>query len=219
MLPKRPSTRPEDTVVGGGRCLKLVYSTTAHLYQYHGAECSLRQRYVCELQENAATRALRRLHKSLKLDSWDFCGQVDLWTDWIDSAFIVCKTYSIVPVNSQHNSMRCCSEHNLHFTITEGCKKFSTVMLLIPKSFICPLVLDSTAFPQSTYYLWFSSKFRLMTNQYLSAHMNEFFYFHSSISVEVYRRKLKCINMYLQQLWRNKHCVHKTVSWKLFNVI
>lgn len=69
VLPKRPSTRPEDTVVGGGRCLKLAYSTTAHLYQYHGAECSLRQRYVCELQENAATRALRRLHKSLKLDS------------------------------------------------------------------------------------------------------------------------------------------------------
>lgn len=128
------------------------------------------------------------------------CGLIDLWTDWIDSTFIVCKTYSIVPVNSQHNSIRGCSEHNLRCTIIERYKKFSTVMLLISKSVICPLLFDSTAFPQCTYYLRFSSKFRLKTNQYLLV----LIWMNSFISTHRYQLKsTEEIKMYKHVPWQN----------------
>ncbi|XP_054258293.1 C-type lectin domain family 9 member A-like [Macrosteles quadrilineatus] len=67
VTPKRPTTRPEDTVVGAGRCLSLGYSPKTRLFQYQGAECGVRQRYICEHEENATSRGLNRIHKALQL--------------------------------------------------------------------------------------------------------------------------------------------------------
>lgn len=57
-----------DTVIGGtGRCLKLSYAGSNKVYSYSGSECSVRFKSICEHEENVTDRALKRIHKSLKL--------------------------------------------------------------------------------------------------------------------------------------------------------
>lgn len=64
VLPKKPSERPGETVIGTGRCLDLALNS-AKLYQYRGTDCARRMNYICEHEENATIRALIRLHKSV----------------------------------------------------------------------------------------------------------------------------------------------------------
>lgn len=70
VLPKKPSNRPEETVVGTGRCLSLALNK-AKLYQYQGVDCGHRTRYICEHEENATIRALKRIQKSLHVKEGD----------------------------------------------------------------------------------------------------------------------------------------------------
>ncbi|XP_014254818.1 oxidized low-density lipoprotein receptor 1-like [Cimex lectularius] len=64
ILPKKPSNRPDENVYGSGRCLKLAINQ-AKLYQYHGMDCAIRLKYICEHEENSTIRALKKLQKSL----------------------------------------------------------------------------------------------------------------------------------------------------------
>lgn len=70
VLPKKPSNRPEEIVVGTGRCLSLALNK-AKLYQYQGVDCGHRTRYICEHEENATIRALQRIQKSLHIKESD----------------------------------------------------------------------------------------------------------------------------------------------------
>ncbi|KAL1455220.1 hypothetical protein WDU94_009331 [Cyamophila willieti] len=63
----KESSRPEDTIPGNGRCLKLAYNGSNKVFSYNGADCSIRQKYICEHEENTTERALNRIHKSLTL--------------------------------------------------------------------------------------------------------------------------------------------------------
>ncbi|KAI5699782.1 hypothetical protein M8J75_008622 [Diaphorina citri] len=60
-------THPEDNIPGSGRCLKLAYNGSKKIFIYNGADCSIRQKYICEHEENTTERALGRIHKSLTL--------------------------------------------------------------------------------------------------------------------------------------------------------
>lgn len=64
VLPKKPSSRPEETVHGTGRCLKLAINASK-LYQYHGTDCAARLRYICEHEENATIRTLKALQAAI----------------------------------------------------------------------------------------------------------------------------------------------------------
>lgn len=63
----KESSRPEDLIPGNGRCLKLAYNGSNKVFSYNGADCSIRQKYICEHEENTTERALSRIHKSLSL--------------------------------------------------------------------------------------------------------------------------------------------------------
>ncbi|GAB1866190.1 C-type lectin domain family 2 member D3 [Camponotus japonicus] len=39
----------KQSVIGDGRCLKLTFNASPKIYSYRGEDCSLRQRYICEL--------------------------------------------------------------------------------------------------------------------------------------------------------------------------
>lgn len=67
VVPKN-STQPEDIIGGTGRCLKLAYTGSNKIYSYSGAECSIRLRFICEHEENLTDRALKRIHKSFRIN-------------------------------------------------------------------------------------------------------------------------------------------------------
>ncbi|KAF6204005.1 hypothetical protein GE061_002344 [Apolygus lucorum] len=105
VLPKKPSTRPEESVHGNGRCLKLAFNQ-AKLYQYHGTDCAARLRYICEHEENATIRQLKALQESIAPDTpiepWatdaltsvkasSACPQLrsDSWWSWLSKPYFM----------------------------------------------------------------------------------------------------------------------------------
>lgn len=47
--------------------LNKILLTLFQVFSYNGADCSIRQKYICEHEENTTERALSRIHKSLSL--------------------------------------------------------------------------------------------------------------------------------------------------------
>lgn len=56
-----------EDIPGNGRCLKLAYNPATRQYNYQGGDCSARFRFICQLEEPSASRALSRIHKSLNI--------------------------------------------------------------------------------------------------------------------------------------------------------
>ncbi|XP_066994806.1 oxidized low-density lipoprotein receptor 1 [Anabrus simplex] len=55
-----------NNIRGNGRCLKLAYNPPTRAYVYHGSDCSIKAYVICEYEENATSRALERIAKSLR---------------------------------------------------------------------------------------------------------------------------------------------------------
>lgn len=56
-----------EDIPGQGRCLKLAHNPATRQYHYHGGDCSARFRFICQLEEPTASRALSRIHKALNI--------------------------------------------------------------------------------------------------------------------------------------------------------
>lgn len=56
-----------EDIPGNGRCLKLAYNPATRQYNYQGGDCSARFRFICQIEEPSASRALSRIHKSLNI--------------------------------------------------------------------------------------------------------------------------------------------------------
>ncbi|KAK3924694.1 Oxidized low-density lipoprotein receptor 1 [Frankliniella fusca] len=56
-----------EDIPGNGRCLKLAFNPATRQYNYQGGDCSARHRFICQLEEPSASRALSRIHKSLNI--------------------------------------------------------------------------------------------------------------------------------------------------------
>lgn len=64
---KNPGGPGGEEILGNGRCLKLAHNPATRQYNYQGGDCSARYRFICQLEEPSASRALSRIHKSLNI--------------------------------------------------------------------------------------------------------------------------------------------------------
>ena len=56
-----------EEIQGNGRCLKLAHNPATRQYNYQGGDCSARYRFICQLEEPSASRALSRIRKALNI--------------------------------------------------------------------------------------------------------------------------------------------------------
>lgn len=54
-------------IKGFGRCLNLLYNSTANNYEYFGQDCNVRHGYLCELQNKDLDNEISRIAKALRL--------------------------------------------------------------------------------------------------------------------------------------------------------
>lgn len=54
-----------DEIKGNGRCLRLSYNAKKDRYEYKGHECSARQNYLCEFEDNPVQNEINRVAKSI----------------------------------------------------------------------------------------------------------------------------------------------------------
>lgn len=54
-----------DEIKGGGRCLKLGYNAKKGRYQYTGHDCSARQNYLCEYEDQQVENEINRVSKTI----------------------------------------------------------------------------------------------------------------------------------------------------------
>ena len=73
-----------DSIRGSGRCLSMAWNPASRLYDYRAADCSARMRFVCQLEEPQASRALRRLQKALGVGLEDPADEVEHTTSEAD---------------------------------------------------------------------------------------------------------------------------------------
>lgn len=59
------ATPTYDEIKGNGRCLKLSYNAAKGRYQYTGHDCSARQYYLCEFQDQQVENEINRVSKAL----------------------------------------------------------------------------------------------------------------------------------------------------------
>lgn len=54
-----------DEIKGTGRCLKLSYNVKKGRYQYTGHDCSARQNYLCEYEDQQVENEINRVSKTI----------------------------------------------------------------------------------------------------------------------------------------------------------
>uniref|UniRef100_A0A034WJR1 C-type lectin domain-containing protein n=2 Tax=Bactrocera dorsalis TaxID=27457 RepID=A0A034WJR1_BACDO len=54
-------------IEGQGRCLRLSYNPTKHIYNYYGQECTSRHYYICEAEDKTLDNKIKKISRELKL--------------------------------------------------------------------------------------------------------------------------------------------------------
>ncbi|XP_004519860.1 uncharacterized protein LOC101461308 [Ceratitis capitata] len=54
-------------IEGQGRCLRLSYNPTKHIYNYYGQECTSRHYYICETEDKTLDNKIKKISRELKL--------------------------------------------------------------------------------------------------------------------------------------------------------
>ncbi|XP_036342102.1 uncharacterized protein LOC118751387 [Rhagoletis pomonella] len=54
-------------IEGQGRCLRLSYNPTKHIYNYYGQECTSRHYYICETEDKTLDNKIKKITRELKL--------------------------------------------------------------------------------------------------------------------------------------------------------
>ncbi|XP_018403432.1 PREDICTED: dromaiocalcin-1 [Cyphomyrmex costatus] len=55
----------KQTVIGNGKCLKIIFNASSKLYSYRGEECGSRQKYICELTVDESANRIERTARLL----------------------------------------------------------------------------------------------------------------------------------------------------------
>ncbi|XP_067635386.1 uncharacterized protein [Eurosta solidaginis] len=54
-------------IEGQGRCLRLTYNPTKHIYNYYGQECTSRHHYICEMEDKTLDNKIKKITRELRL--------------------------------------------------------------------------------------------------------------------------------------------------------